>query len=208
MKGVCVDPAARTARAQAGVTWGEFDRETQVFGLATTGGRITTTGIAGPDARQRQRLDSSASSASPSTTCSRPRSSPPTGAVVTASESENPELFWGLRGGGGNFGVVTSFEYRLHPLGPIVLGGLHGLPARRRRPSCCAAWRDFMPGRAGRARRRVRVPHRAARGVRARGGAHAAGLRRGRALRRAGGGGRAGRAGPQGARSGRRRWTS
>ena len=123
MKGIRVDPEARTARAQAGVLWGELDRETQAFGLATTGGIVTHTGVAGLTLGggigwlQRKHgltIDQLLSVD-----------------LVTADgelgegelETENPDLFWGLRGGGGNFGIVTEFEFRLHPVGPIVLAG-------------------------------------------------------------------------------------
>jgi FAD/FMN-containing dehydrogenase len=142
MRGVFVDPEARTARAAGGVTWGEFDRETQAFGLATTGGRITTTGIAGLtlgsgsgwlERKFGFTLENLLSAQMVTAD----------GEVVTASEDENPELFWGLRGGGGNFGIVTSFEYRLHPLGPIVLGGLLGYP-REQAPELLRAWSDHM----------------------------------------------------------------
>jgi FAD/FMN-containing dehydrogenase len=142
MKGVFVDPAGRTARAAAGVTWGEFDRETQVFGLATTGGRITTTGIAGLtlgsgsgwlERKFGFTVDNLLSVELVTAA----------GEVVTASETENSELFWGLRGGGGNFGIVTSFEYRLHPLGPIVLGGLLGYPREQAR-ELLRAWSDHI----------------------------------------------------------------
>jgi FAD binding domain/Berberine and berberine like len=142
MRGVFVDPEARTARAGAGVTWGEFDRETQAFGLATTGGRITTTGIAGLtlgsgsgwlERKFGFTLDNLLSAQLVTAA----------GEVLTASETENPDLFWGLRGGGGNFGIVTSFEYRLHPLGPIVLGGLMGYP-REQAPELLRAWSDHI----------------------------------------------------------------
>ena len=122
LKGIRVDPKTRTVRAQPGLTWGEFDRETQAFGLATTGGAVSSTGIAGLTLGgglgwlQRKH----------GLTCDNLISADVVtadGRFVTASESENPDLFWGLRGGGGNFGIVTSFEYRLHPLGPQVLGG-------------------------------------------------------------------------------------
>ena len=120
-KSVRVDPARRTARADAGVTWGEFDRETQAFGLATTGGQVSTTGIAGLTlgggwgwlARKYGLASDNLLSADIVTA---------DGKLRTASATENADLFWGLRGGGGNFGVVTSFEYRLHPVGPVVGG--------------------------------------------------------------------------------------
>ena len=123
MKGMRVDPVARLARAQAGVNWGELDRETQAFGLATTGGRMTTTGVAGftlgSGSGWLDRLHGLA--------CDNLISADlvtADGTVLTASETENPELFWGLRGGGGNFGIVTEFKFRLHPVGPEILGGL------------------------------------------------------------------------------------
>jgi FAD/FMN-containing dehydrogenase len=123
MKGIRVDPAARRVRAQGGVNWGELDRETQAFGLATTGGRVTSTGIAGltlgSGSGWLERLHG--------LTCDNLIAVDlvtADGRFVTASATENSELFWGLRGGGGNFGIVTEFEYRLHPVGPIVLGGI------------------------------------------------------------------------------------
>ena len=127
MRGIHVDPAARTARAQGGVTWGELNRETQLHGLAVTGGAISTTGIAGLTlggglgwlmGTQGLAADNLVSAQVVTAD----------GRVLEASDSENPDLFWGLRGGGGNFGVVTSFEYRLHPVGPIVTGGLVAYP--------------------------------------------------------------------------------
>jgi FAD/FMN-containing dehydrogenase len=122
LRGVRVDPCSRTARAQPGVTWGLFDREKQAFGLATTGGLVSTTGVAGLTLGgglgwlARTYGTSCDNLLSADLVTSR-------GEVVTASAGENPDLFWGLRGGGGNFGVVTSFEYRLHPVGPQVLAG-------------------------------------------------------------------------------------
>ncbi len=123
MKGVVVDPEAGRVRAQGGVTWGELDRETQVFGLATTGGAISSTGIAGLTLggglgwlMRRHGL-----------ACDNLRSAQAVladGRCVAASETENQDLFWALRGGGGNFGVVTSFEYEVHPVGPVVAGML------------------------------------------------------------------------------------
>jgi len=122
MKGVRVDPQARTARVQAGVLWGELDRETQLHGLATVGGIVTHTGIAGLTLggglgwlmRKYGATVDSLLSVDVVTA---------DGNLVTASADENPDLFWCVRGGGGNFGIVTSFEYRLHELGPIVLAG-------------------------------------------------------------------------------------
>jgi len=142
MKGVFVDPAARTARAAGGVTWGEFDRETQVFGLATTGGRITTTGIAGLTLGSGSGWTERTYGFTVDNLLSAQMVTAD-GRVVNASESENPELFWGLRGGGGNFGVVTSFEYALHPLGPIVLGGLMAFP-RAQAPELLRTWSDYI----------------------------------------------------------------
>ncbi len=122
MKGVTVDVAARTARAEGGVTWGEFDAVTQEHGLATTGGLVSTTGVAGFTLgggigwlMRKYGL-----------ACDNLRSAEVVtadGQILTASTTENPDLFWGLRGGGGNFGVVTSFEFDLHPVGPTVAAG-------------------------------------------------------------------------------------
>jgi FAD/FMN-containing dehydrogenase len=132
MKGIRVDPRARTVQAQAGVTWGELDAETQAFGLATTGGVISTTGIAGLTLgggvgwlNGRFGLACDNLIAADVVTAD--------GQPVRASEQEHADLFWGLRGGGGNFGIVTSFEYRLHPLGPVVLSGPVFHPAARAR---------------------------------------------------------------------------
>ena len=122
MKGIRVDPVARTARAEAGVLWGELDRETQLHGLATVGGIVTHTGIAGLTLgggigwlmRKHGATVDNLLSVDLVTA---------EGELLTVSGDENPDLFWGIRGGGGNFGIVTSFEYRLHPVGPIVLAG-------------------------------------------------------------------------------------
>jgi FAD/FMN-containing dehydrogenase len=131
MKGIRVDPAARTARAQGGVTWREFDRECQAFGLATTGGAISSTDIAGLT------LGGGFGwlGRSYGMSCDNLLSADVVladGSVVGASADENADLFWGLRGGGGNFGVVTSLEYRLHPVRSI-LGGLLIYPFARAR---------------------------------------------------------------------------
>jgi FAD/FMN-containing dehydrogenase len=141
MKGVRVSPAARTARAEPGVIWGEFDRETQAFGLATTGGVVSTTGIAGLT------LGGGVGwlMRSHGLTCDNLVSADVVtadGQLRTASANENADLFWALRGGGGNFGVVTSFEYRLHPVGPLVLAGLLIHPRPRAR-EVLRFYRDF-----------------------------------------------------------------
>ncbi|HWF74594.1 MAG TPA: FAD-binding oxidoreductase [Solirubrobacteraceae bacterium] len=123
LKAIDVDPEARTVRAQGGVTWGEFDAATQEHGLAVTGGRFSTTGIAGLTLasgsgwlERRCGLTGDNLLSAEVVTAD--------GAVLTASATENPDLFWGLRGGGGNFGIVTSFTYRLHEIGPLIYGGL------------------------------------------------------------------------------------
>jgi FAD/FMN-containing dehydrogenase len=123
MKGIHADPSARTVRAQPGATWGDLDWEAQPFGLATPGGIVSTTGIAGLTLgggigwlQRRYSL-----------TCDNVLSVDivtADGRLLRASEEENTDLFWAVRGGGGNFGIVTSFEYHLHPVGPIVVAGL------------------------------------------------------------------------------------
>ena len=142
MKGIHVDPKARTARAQGGATWGDLDQETQVFGLATPGGVVSTTGIAGLTLggglgwlRGKYGLSCDNLLAIDIVTAD--------GQLRMASATENPELFWGIRGGGGNFGVVTSFEYRLHPIGPTVMMCVAMYPIAES-PQILRAWRDFM----------------------------------------------------------------
>jgi hypothetical protein len=121
MKGIHVDPKRRTVRAQGGVIWNEYNRAAAAFGLATTGGEVSTTGIAGLTlgagfgwlmGKYGLAIDNLRSAEVVLAS----------GEVVTASEDQEPDLFWALRGGGGNFGVVTWFEYRAHPLS-TVLGG-------------------------------------------------------------------------------------
>jgi FAD/FMN-containing dehydrogenase len=122
MKGIRVDPDRRTVRAQAGVRLGELDRETQAFGMAVPAGIVTHTGLAGLTLGGGigwlmrtygltidQLLSADVVTAS--------------GELVHASATENADLFWGLRGGGGNFGIVTEFEFQLNPVGPMVLAG-------------------------------------------------------------------------------------
>jgi FAD/FMN-containing dehydrogenase len=122
MKAVSVDPDSCTARAAGGLRWAELDQATQRFGLATTGGVISDTGIGGltlggglGHLMRKHGLTVDNLSAVDLVTA--------TGERVRADAENEPELFWGLRGGGGNFGIATAFEYRLHPVGPLVLAG-------------------------------------------------------------------------------------
>jgi FAD/FMN-containing dehydrogenase len=142
LKGVTVDPLARRARASAGTLWGEFDRETQLFGLATPGGRVTTTGIGGFT------LGGGYGWLSPKygLACDNLISADVVtadGRLVKASEDENPDLLWGLRGGSSNFGIVTSFEFALHPVGPMVLAGMLIHPVESA-PEVIRGYRDFI----------------------------------------------------------------
>ncbi len=142
MKSVRVDPTACTARVEPGVSLGEFDREAQAFGLATPLGINSTTGVAGLTlgggfgwlSRKFGLSIDNLVSADVVTAA---------GELLKASEQENSDLFWAIRGGGGNFGVVTSFEFRLHKLGPNVLSGLvvHPLDAAR---DVLRFYRDFI----------------------------------------------------------------
>jgi FAD/FMN-containing dehydrogenase len=144
LKRIEVDPKARAARAGGGVLWGEFDAATQLHGLHTPGGRVTNTGIGGFTTGGGYGWTSSKYGL----TCDNLISAEVVladGRVVTASEQENEDLFWGIRGGGGNFGIVTEFEYRLHPLGPIVLAGLALWPIERAE-DVLRAWRDYVDG--------------------------------------------------------------
>src|SRR3990172_7660634 len=140
MKQVTVDPERRTAIAEGGVNWGEFDAATQAHGLAVTGGRMPTTGIAGLTLGSgsgwlERKLGYTVDNL---LACEVVTAD---GQVLRASGSENAELFWGLRGGGGNFGIVTKFEYRLHEVGPIIYGGQFAFP---RIPAVLKAYRDFI----------------------------------------------------------------
>jgi len=123
MKGIEVDPESRTVWAEAGLTWGEFDAATQEHGLAVTGGRFSSTGIAGLTLGSGSGWLERKCGLTPDNLVSAELVTAD-GTVRTASPTENSELFWGLRGGGGNFGIVTSFRYRLHQVGPIIYGGM------------------------------------------------------------------------------------
>jgi FAD/FMN-containing dehydrogenase len=142
MRGIRVDPKSETARAQPGATLGELDRETQVFGLAAPAGIVTTTGIAGLTlgggfgwiSRKYGLTCDNLLSVDVVTS---------EGEFLTASKTENEDLFWGLRGGGGNFGIVTSFEYELQSIGPMVLGGMLLHPMEEA-PEFLRFYRDFI----------------------------------------------------------------
>lgn len=123
MKGLRVDPGARVAHAGAGLTLGELDRATQVYGLVTPLGVVSVTGIAGLTLggglgwlNGRYGLACDNLVAADVVTAD--------GRLLRVSQDEHPDLFWALRGGGGNFGVVTSFVYRLHPVGPVLAGAI------------------------------------------------------------------------------------
>jgi FAD/FMN-containing dehydrogenase len=144
MNSVHVDPSTRTVRAQGGATWGDCDRETQLFGLAVPGGVVSTTGIAGltlhggiGHLRRKYGLSIDNLLSVDVVTAD--------GRLLRASETENPDLFWAVRGAGSNFGVVTSFEFRAHPVGPTVTVGAVMYPAESWR-EVLPAWRDYMTG--------------------------------------------------------------
>ncbi|MCD6032474.1 MAG: linked oxidase domain protein, partial [Thermomicrobiales bacterium] len=137
-----VDPEARTVRVQGGATWGDVDRETQLFGLATPGGNVSSTGVAGLTLHggwgwMRRKYGYSVDNLVSVDIVTAD------GRVRTASESEHPDLFWAIRGAGSNFGVVTSFEFRLHELGPLVAfaAPMYAMEDAER---VVPAWRDFM----------------------------------------------------------------
>jgi FAD/FMN-containing dehydrogenase len=142
MRGVYVDPSNRTARAQGGATWGDVDRETQLHGLAVPGGVVSSTGIGGltlhggyGHLRRKYGLSLDNLRSVEIVTAD--------GQVRSASETENEDLFWAVRGAGSNFGVVTSFEFTLHPVGPVVQLCAPFYALDEAEP-VIRAWRDFM----------------------------------------------------------------
>jgi FAD/FMN-containing dehydrogenase len=145
MKGIRVDPTRRTVRAEAGLTLGEFDRETQAFGLATTLGTVSKTGISGLTlgagwghlhGRYGLALDNVISLDVVTAD----------GRLLTANPSENEELFWGLRGSGGNLGIVTSLEYRLHQVGQVLGGAVfHPVAKAKEMLHFFRDWADKVP---------------------------------------------------------------
>ncbi len=139
---VVVDPGARTARVGGGATWGQLDAATQEHGLAVTGGRVSGTGVGGLSLGSGSGWLERALGF----TCDNLISAEIVTAgseIVTASEDSHPDLFWAIRGGGGNFGVVTEFTFRLHPVGPIVFGGMLLYPGFMA-VEVLKNWRDFM----------------------------------------------------------------
>jgi len=140
MKGIWIDPARRTVRAQTGLKLGELDRETQAFGLATPLGVVSATGIAGLTlgggwghlhAKYGLAVDNVLGADVVTAD----------GCLLTANASENPDLFWGIRGGSGNFGIVTSLQYRLYEVGPVLAGAVF-YPAAQTK-EVVRAWREF-----------------------------------------------------------------
>lgn len=142
MRGVFVDPTARIARVQGGATWGDVDHETQLYGLAVPGGVVSSTGIGGltihggyGHLRRTHGLSLDSLLSVEIVTAD--------GQVRTASATENPDLYWAVRGAGSNFGAITSFEFRLHPIGPVVqlCAPFYALADG---PRVIRAWRDFV----------------------------------------------------------------
>jgi len=142
MRGVHVDPSTQTVRAQGGATWGDCDRESQLFGLAVPGGVVSTTGIAGltlhggvGHLRRKHGLSIDNLLSVDIVNAD--------GQLRRASATENEDLFWAVRGAGSNFGVVTSFEFQAHPVGPMVMVGAVFYPQADGR-TVLPAWRDYM----------------------------------------------------------------
>ncbi len=150
MKAILIDAAARRARVGGGCTWAEFDAAAQVFGLATTGGRVSTTGVSGLTLgggsgwlERQHGLSCDNLLAVELVTAD--------GREVRADETQLQDLLWACKGGGGNFGVVTALEFQLHPVGPMILGGLMAWPAARGPEVSRAfrAWADNAPNELG-----------------------------------------------------------
>ena len=142
MRGVHVDPSTQTVRAQGGATWGDTDREAQLFGLAVPGGVVSTTGIAGltlhggvGHLRRKHGLSIDSLRSVDIVTAD--------GQLRKASATENEDLFWAVRGAGSNFGVVTSFEFQAHPVGPMVMVGAV-FYAQEEASAIVRAWRDYV----------------------------------------------------------------
>ena len=142
MRGVHVEPSTQTVRAQGGALWGDCDREAQLFGLAVPGGVVSTTGIAGltlhggvGHLRRKHGLSIDSLLSVDIVTAD--------GELRRASADENEDLFWAVRGAGSNFGVVTSFEFQAHPVGPMVMVGAVFYPQEAAR-DVLPAWRDYM----------------------------------------------------------------
>ena len=184
LKSIDVDPPARTVRVGGGATWGEVDRATHPFGLATPSGIISTTGVGGltlggglGHLTRRHGLAIDNLLAADVVLAS--------GEMVRASMRENPDLFWAIRGGGGNFGVVTSFLFRLHEVSTVVAGPTFW-PVEQT-AEVLSAYREFLPARAARPQRLL-PRRRGAAGAAVPGGApHAQGVRRRVVPRRLGG---------------------
>jgi FAD/FMN-containing dehydrogenase len=143
LKGVHVDPERGTAIANAGVLWGEYDRETEMYGLATPGGRVTTTGVGGFC------LGGGYGWLSPKfgLTCDNlvgAQVLTASGNLIHVTEDTNPELLWALRGAGANFGVVTSYELRVHPVPPLLMAGMLIVPNDDRTGDMVRAYRDHV----------------------------------------------------------------
>ncbi len=142
LKGVHIDPERGTAIANAGVLWGEYDRDAEMFGLATPGGRVTTTGIGGFSLgggygwlSTKHGLTCDNLVAADLVTAR--------GELVHVTDDTNPELMWALRGAGANFGVVSAFEFRLHPIRPLMMAGLLGVPLAPETAAVVRGWRDY-----------------------------------------------------------------
>ena len=184
MNRVRVDPERRVAWCGGGANWGELDRETQAFGLAVPGGRMPDTGVGGLtlgggsgwlERKYGFTVDSLLSVEVVTAD----------GRLVVASEDRNPDLFWALKGGGGNFGVATGFEFRLHEVGPLVYGGMLFFPIDAA-VDLLKAYRGFMDDAPDEICGGAAILCAPARGVRPRGGPRQAGAGRDRVLRGSG----------------------